>query len=84
MFNYTFHNIVILTLIVLLELVPVFASEQYDRHCFFRFTGLDDGDQFEELIESPETAGENYQRFGQVEKPEFSDEEVVKLESQFF
>jgi len=48
----------------------------------FQFPGLHQRQHFEKFVHGSETAGENDDRLGQIEEPEFAHEEVVELEIQ--
>ena len=64
------------------HLVPVLRSKKHHRHLLAQLLGLDQGHQFEKLIERPETAGKGDQRLRQIGEPELAGKEVVEDKSQ--
>jgi hypothetical protein len=61
------------------DLVPVLCPKQHDRHAFLHLARLHQGKDLKELVERAEAAGEQHHRLGEIDKPEFTHEEVVKM-----
>ena len=64
------------------DLGPIAAAEQHQRHVLADFLGLDQGQEFEQLVQRAEAARHHHHRLGQIGKPELAHEEIVELEDQ--
>src|SRR6516165_3392493 len=62
--------------------VPVFGAKQHDRHAFARFARLYQGQDLEQLVERAIAARKQYDRLGEVDKPELAHEKIMKIEVQ--
>src|SRR6266436_3983572 len=61
------------------HLVPVLGAEEHDWHALARLARLHQCEDLEQLVERAIAAGEQHERFGQVDKPELAHEEVVEV-----
>src|ERR1700722_1224355 len=62
------------------DAMPIFAAVDDDQNFFGEFVSLGESENLEEFIDGSESAGKNYQRFGEVGEPELAHEKIVKLE----
>src|SRR5215472_3018516 len=60
--------------------VPVFSAKEHDRHALSCLARLHQGQDLEQLVERAETAREQHNRLGEVDKPELPHEEVMEVE----
>src|SRR5579863_2882796 len=64
------------------DAVPVLAAIDHHQNLLGQFVGLGERENLEQFVHGAETAGKDHQTFGQVGKPEFPHEEIVKLKVQ--
>jgi hypothetical protein len=64
------------------DAVPVFAAVDDDQNFLGQLVGLRERENFEQFIHGAEAAGKDDKGLGEIGKPEFAHEEVVKLKVQ--
>src|SRR5215472_11794487 len=62
------------------HIIPVLAAEKHNRHNLPWLGCLNQRHYFEELVHRSEAARKDHQRFGKIDEPEFTHEEIVKIE----
>src|SRR5436190_15789040 len=62
------------------HLVPELGAEQDDRHAFAHLARLRQRQDLEQLVERAEATWEQHHRLGEVDEPEFTHEEVMKVD----
>src|SRR6516164_1932232 len=65
------------------HLIPVFGAKEHDRHALACLARLYQGQDLKQLVERAIAAREQHDRFGEVDKPELTHEEVMEVEVQF-
>src|SRR6266567_3535543 len=61
---------------------PKLRAIQHDHDFAFELVGLRQSQNFEKLVESAESAGEDNQRARKISEPELAHEEVMELEGE--
>src|SRR5204863_7007874 len=61
-----------------------FAAVENDADFLRQLVGLDEREDFEELVARAEAAGKDHQRLREIREPELAHEEIVELELEPF
>src|SRR5581483_1181960 len=64
------------------DLVPILAAVNQYQNLLGQLLGLSKGQDFEQFIHGSKAAREDHQGLGEVREPEFTHEEIMKLEVQ--
>ena len=64
--------------------LPVFGAEEDDGDIGVCLAGFDHSKDFEDFVESTEAPWHNNDRADEVEEPEFTEEEVIEVEFEFW